>query len=217
VFRFPTGTVQKIGTAAAVKNITSAFILIFFSWPSLAGEPLSSIHRLLAKPKILCGRFDQTKQLVGLKNPLLSNGRFCVVADKGVLWRNLQPFAQTLRVTRDEVIQWQGDRVIMRLDARQEPALRLINSLLFSVLAGDFNQLEKHFELDGSLRDGAWSVKLKARESGVAKVISAIAIEGATYVKNIALDETNGDRTRIVFSALQSGEQAMSGDEAALF
>lgn len=200
-----------------MKNITRALMALLLASPSLAGEPIASIDRLLAKPKVLCGRFDQTKQLVGLKNPLLSNGRFCVVAEKGVLWRSLQPFAQTLRLTRDEVVQWQGDRVILRLEARQEPALRMINGLLFSVLAGDFDQLEKHFQLDGSIRAGAWSVKLKARESGVAKVIRAIALDGAAYVKNITIEETNGDRTRIVFSALQSGEQAMSGDEAALF
>lgn len=172
---------------------------------------------MLAKPKVLCGRFDQTKQLAGLKNPLSSNGRFCVVADKGVLWRSLQPFAQTLRLTRDEIVQWQGERVTLKLNAQQEPTLRLINSILFAALAGDLGQLEKHFDIDGAIRDGAWSVKLKARDTSVAKVIGAIALEGAAYVKNIAIDEPNGDRTRIVFSALQSGEQAMSSDEAALF
>ena len=186
-------------------------------WPLLGAAPVASIHALLAKPKVLCGRFDQTKQLAGLKNPLLSNGRFCVVADKGVLWRSLQPFANTLRLTRDEIIQWQGDRVTLRLDAQQEPTLRLINSILFAVLAGDLGQLEKHFDVDGVVRDGAWSVKLKARDSGVAKVIGAIALEGGTFVKNIAIDEATGDRTRIVFSAIQTGDHAMSSDEAALF
>ena len=95
--------------------------------------------------------------------------------------------------------------------------MRIINSLLFSVLAGDLGQLEKHFDIDGSVSDGAWSVKLKARDAGVAKVIGAIALDGAAYVKNIAIDEANGDRTRIVFSALQTGAQAMTSEEAALF
>lgn len=185
--------------------------------PLFGAAPVASIHALLAKPKILCGRFDQTKLLAGLKNPLRSNGRFCVVADKGVLWRSLQPFAQTLRLTRDEIVQWQGERVTMRLDARQEPALRLVNSILFAALAGDLGQLEKHFDIDGVVRDGAWSVKLKARDTSVAKVIGAIALEGAAYVKNIAIDEANGDRTRIVFSAIQTGDHAMNSDEAALF
>lgn len=200
-----------------MKRKTLAICWCLMVWPLLGAAPVAEIQAILARPKILCGRFDQIKQLAGLKNPLRSNGRFCVVADKGVLWRSLQPFANTLRLTRDEIVQWQGERLAMRLNAKQEPTVRIINSLLFSVLAGDLGQLEKHFDVDGSVSDGAWSVKLKARDAGVAKVIGAIALDGAAYVKNIAIDEANGDRTRIVFSALQTGAQAMTGEEAALF
>jgi len=31
---------------------------------------------MLAQPKVLCGHFDQSKQLAGLKKPMVSNGRF---------------------------------------------------------------------------------------------------------------------------------------------
>ena len=191
--------------------------LILVVWPLLGGAPVPEIQAILAKPKVLCGRFDQTKQLVGLKNPLRSNGRFCIVAGKGVLWRSLQPFANTVRLTRDEIVQWQGERLAMRLSAKQEPTVRLINSLLFSLLAGDLEQLEKLFDIDGRVGDGTWSVKLKARDAGMAKVIPLVAIDGGAYVKNIAIDEANGDRTRIVFSALQTGAQAMTSEERALF
>ena len=200
-----------------MKRKALAICLSLVVWPLLGAAPVAEIQAILAKPKVLCGRFDQTKQLVGLKNPLRSNGRFCVVAGKGVLWRSLQPFANTLRLTRDEIVQWQGERLAMRLNAKQEPTVQLINTLLFSILAGDFGQLEKYFDVEGVAGDGVWSVKLKARDAGVAKVIGAIALDGGAYVKNIAIDEAKGDRTRIVFSAIQTGEQAMTSEEAALF
>jgi len=200
-----------------MKRKALAICLSLMVWPLLGAAPVAEIQAILAKPKVLCGRFDQTKQLAGLKNPLRSSGRFCVVADKGVLWRSLQPFANTLRLTRDEIVQWHGERLAMRLNAKQEPTVQLINALLFSILAGDFGQLEKYFDVEGVARDGAWSVKLKARDAGVAKVIGAIALDGGAYVKNIAIDEAKGDRTRIVFSAIQTGEQAMTSEEAALF
>ena len=200
-----------------MKRKALAICLSLMVWPLLGAAPVAEIQAILAKPKVLCGRFDQTKQLAGLKNPLRSSGRFCVVADKGVLWRSLQPFANTLRLTRDEIVQWHGERLAMRLNAKQEPTVQLINTLLFSILAGDFGQLEKHFDVEGVAGDGAWSVKLKARDAGVAKVIGAIALDGGAYVKNIAIDEAKGDRTRIVFSAIQTGEQAMTSEEAALF
>ena len=192
-------------------------ILLNLGLPRSGAAQVEEIHALLAKPKILCGRFDQTKQLAGLKKPLLSNGRFCVVAGKGVLWRNLQPFPNTVRLTRDEIIQMQGERVTMRLNAKQEPTVRLMNSVLFSLLAGDLGQLEKLFEVEGNVNKGSWSVALKAREPGLAKAIGAISLDGGAYVTNIAIDEASGDRTRIVFSAIQTGDDAMSKDEAALF
>ena len=200
-----------------MKRKALAICLSLMVWPLLGAAPVAEIQAILAKPKVLCGRFDQTKQLAGLKNPLRSSGRFCVVADKGVLWRSLQPFANTLRLTRDEIVQWHGERLALRLNAKQEPTVQLINALLFSILAGDFGQLEKYFDVEGVAGDGAWSVKLKARDAGVAKVIGAIALDGGAYVKNIAIDEAKGDRTRIVFSAIQTGEQAMTSEEAALF
>lgn len=182
-----------------------------------AAAPVAKIQEVLAKPKVLCGLFEQHKQLVGLKRPVISTGRFCVLADKGVLWRTLQPFVSTTKVTRDEIVQMQGSRVTQRLDARQEPTIRTINSVLFALLAGDFGQLEKYFDADGTLQEKNWSVTLKSREAGLAKAISTITIEGGIYVNRIALQEANGDRTQIVFTAIQVGDQAITADETALF
>jgi hypothetical protein len=182
-----------------------------------APAPIEKIQNMLAKPKTLCGRFDQTKQLNGMKKPLLSNGRFCVVNGKGVLWRTLQPFPNTLRLTRDEIVQFQGERVATRLDAKQEPTVRMINSVLFSLLSGDLSQLQSLFVVDGNADANNWRVALKAREPGLQKAIGDIALEGGAYVNNITISEASGDKTNIVFSAIQTGDTALLPEEAALF
>ena len=191
--------------------------LVLAAMPLWAAAPVVEIQSMLAKPKVLCGRFDQRKQLAGLKKPLASNGRFCVVADKGVLWRTLEPFPNTVRLTRDEIVHLQGDRVAMRLDAKQEPAVRMINSVLFALLAGNLGQIEKLFAVDGGIHDNSWRVTLKPHEPALAKAISSIALDGGAFVKNITISEASGDRTSIVFSEIQTGDAAMSVDEAALF
>jgi len=193
------------------------FCLALAAVPLLAAGPLEHIQSMVARPKVLCGRFDQSKQLAGLKKPLTSNGRFCVVADKGVLWRTLHPFPNTLRLTRDEIVHFQGNRVTMRLDAKQEPTVRMINGLLFAVLTGDLKQLETRFELDATIHDNSWSVALKAREPAMAKAIGSIALRGDAHVKNVVINESSGDRTSILFSAIETGDAAMTADEAALF
>lgn len=182
-----------------------------------AAAPIAKIQSMLSRPDILCGRFDQTRQLTGMRKPLASNGRFCVVAGKGVLWRTVQPFPSTLRLTRDEIVHLQGDRVAMRLDAKQEPTVRVINSVLFALLAGDLSQLDSLFIVDGSVDANSWRVALTAREPALAKAIGAITLDGAATVKHITLDDGSGDQTRIVFSAIQTGPGALQADEAALF
>jgi outer membrane lipoprotein-sorting protein len=199
-----------------MKRILAAVWLAALCASAQAAAPIAKIQSMLAKPEQLCGRFDQTKQLAGMKKPLASNGRFCVVAGKGVLWRTLKPFPNTLRLTRDEIVHFQGERVAMRLEAKQEPTVRMINSVLFSLLAGDLAQLETLFEVEGSA-DTAWRVSLKARAPALAKAIGAISLDGGAYVKNIHISEASGDRTDIVFSEIKTGPGAVTPEEAALF
>ena len=205
---------------AALKRLAAALPLALAASmmaPAQAAVPVAKIQAMLAKPAVMCGRFDQSKQLAGMKKPLAANGRFCVVAGKGVLWRTLKPFPNTLRLTRDEIVHFQGERVAMRLDARTEPTVRMINSVLFSLLSGDLGQLDTLFEVDGKVDAASWNVALKARQPALAKAIGSIKLEGGAYVNNIVISEDSGDRTSIVFSAIESGPAALTAEEAALF
>ena len=200
-----------------MKRLFAAVTLAVACASSSAAAPIAAIQAMLAKPAVLCGRFDQTKTLAGMSKPLASHGRFCVMAGKGVMWRTIKPFPNTLRLTRDEIVHFQGERVAMRLDAKQEPTVRMINSVLFSLLSGDLSQLDKLFVVDGTADKDSWKVGLKAREPALAKAIGTISLDGANYVKNIQIDEAAGDRTAIVFSEIQTGESAITAQEAALF
>lgn len=200
-----------------MKHIVMTLALALACSAAQAGAPIAKIQSMLAKPSMMCGRFDQTKQLAGMKKPLAAQGRFCVVAGKGVLWRTLKPFPNTLRLTRDEIVAFQGERVSMRLDAKQEPTVRMINSVLFSLLSGELGSLETLFEVDGVAEAAGWKVALKARQPALAKAIGAISLEGNAYVKTINIAEAGGDHTHIVFSDIKTGEGAVTAVEAALF
>jgi hypothetical protein len=200
------------------RPVTSLLALAILAFVPLSGAAqVEKIPALLAKPKVLCGNFEQTKQLAGLKKPLISSGRFCLVVEKGVLWRTLHPFPNTVRVTREEITQSQGERVTTRLSAKQEPAIGVINSVLFSLLAGDFGQLQKLFDVDGKVIKDSWTVVLKARDPSLARMLGQISLAGGAFVTSIVMDETGGDRTRIVFSAIETGDHAMSKHEAEIF
>jgi len=182
-----------------------------------AAAPIARIQAMLAKPAVLCGRFDQTKTLAGMKNRLASDGRFCVLAGKGVLWRTLHPFPDTLRLTHDEIVRYRDGQVANRLDAKTEPVVRMINSVLFSLLSGDLSQLDALFDVEGTADAHGWHVTLNARKPELAQALGRIELDGDAYVRRIVMQEPDGDRTEIVFSAMQTGAAAMRPDEAALF
>lgn len=199
-----------------MKRILATLILAAVGVTAHAAAPVAQIQSMLAKPEQLCGRFEQTKQLAGMKKPLLSSGRFCVIAGKGVLWRTLKPFPNTLRLKRDEIVHMQGERVAMRLDASQEPTVRMINGVLFSLLGGDLGQLDSLFEVEGSVSGDTWKVALKARNAAVARAVGAISLEGSAYVRSIRMLDAGGDRTEIVFTELKTGAQAVLPEETVL-
>lgn len=200
-----------------IKKLFTGCFFLLISLNAQAAAPLAEIQTIVTKPDILCGRFDQTKQLVGIKKPLTSYGRFCVVTNKGILWRTLQPFPNTVRLTRDEIVQTRDNQVAMRLDAKQEPTVQIINNVLFSLLAGDLSQLNKLFEIDGNIKNKNWQVTLKARAPALANAIGTITLAGSQHVKQVFINEASGDRTHIIFSAIKSGNTAMTTEEGTLF
>lgn len=219
--RRASGKIRAVATRSALAAMLFAAAVagLVVDAHAATTAPIAQIQSVLAKPDSMCGRFDQAKQLVGIKKPLLSSGRFCVVAGKGVLWRTLQPFASTLRLTPDEIVQMQGDRVAMRLDAKQEPVVKMINSVLFSLLAGDLGQLDQVFIIEGSLdsKSRLWKVALQARQPALAKAIGAIDLEGGEYVRKVVMNEAGGDHTEILFSDIRTGASSLTPEETAAF
>jgi len=104
----------------------------------------------------------------------------------------------------------------MRLDASQEPTVRMINGVLFSLLAGDLGQLETLFQVEGSAGDSGWKVALKAKSAALARAIGAISLDGGAYVRTIHMVEESGDKTDIVFEDIKTGPSALLPEEAAL-
>lgn len=182
-----------------------------------AADLVAGVRERLEQPVVLRGEFAQSKSVAGFSRPLASSGDFLVSRERGVLWRTRKPFAGELRMTRNEIVATQDGRVAFRLDAGREPSVRVINNLMFSLLGGDVLALKSHFTLDGRLSGKAWTLSLTPRQPTLAKILRKVELSGDRYVREITLDEHNGDRTQIRFVALSATPAALSADEAARF
>jgi hypothetical protein len=181
-------------------------VLLFAALAAAArAEPnlAQAVRERLQQPEWLRGEFTQTKKVPGFAKPLVSKGDFVAARGRGVLWRTLKPFASELRLTQNEIRATQGGQTAMRLDAAREPAVRLINTLMFALLNGDVSGLAELFELSGSIKGPAWQLALVPKPGALQQVLKKVELEGDGFVRRIQLFEANGDESLILLANLR--------------
>lgn len=192
----------------------------------LAGAPLAhaadaavdAITASVARPNVLRGQFTQEKQVTGFKNPLRSEGRFVVARQHGVIWTTLKPFPSELVVTADRILSRQRDGSSrVELDARQQPALRSVNAVMFALMSGDVQALSSQFNVQATRRAQGWQLHLTPKSALLAKAFQSLTLHGDRYVRQVDIVEANNDRTRIHFSALSDAPERLNADEARRF
>jgi hypothetical protein len=206
----------------AIKNATNLLLLCGFCLgvPAQAADDpvlLRSVQSRLATDTVTRGDFVQARQLAGVKKMLVSNGSFVVEKTRGVLWRTQTPFAQTTRITQGEILQKDGDRVLMALRADQEPAVNAISRVLFSLFAGDVSALAEFFDYRGQLEGGSgWQLSFTPRDAALRTVIASLSLAGDRVARQVTLTSAAGDVTRITFTNVVTAA-ALSADERAQF
>lgn len=181
--------------------------LLIALWPLAAAGAVpdlaKAVRERLQQPDWLRGEFTQTKKVAGFAKPLVSQGEFVLARGRGVLWRTTTPFASELRLTRDEIRATQAGHTSMRLEAAREPAVRVIGTLMFSLLNGDVSDLVELFDLGGVVKGAAWQLSLKPKPGPLQQVLMNIELEGDNLVRRIHLFEANGDDSLIQLAHLR--------------
>lgn len=167
----------------------------------------TALRARLGQPDWLQGEFEQSKQVQGFKKPLLSRGDFVIARGSGVLWRTRTPFASELKLTRNQMEASQGGAPALRMDSQREPALRLVNEMMFALLGGDIAALSQLFVLEGELLgERAWRITLVPKQAAWRQVLQSIDLAGERHVREVRIVEAAGDQTKIRFSALKESE-----------
>lgn len=176
---------------------------------------LGDLARELQSSQTLRGRYVQRKTLRELPRPLVAEGSFLFVRDRGVVWRTQTPFVSELVITGDALIQRQNGAA-QRLGAEQQPAIRLIGQIFFAVFSLDFATLERLFALYGGPQPGgAWALGLKPLQK--AGSLREIEVRGDTQVRRVVLREDSGDITEIDLHEVRAATTAPTADDLAPF
>ncbi|MFZ5442820.1 MAG: LolA family protein [Myxococcota bacterium] len=164
------------------------------------GDLAAQVKAKLTDAPVICGQFEQAKQVKGFKRPLKSSGVFTVKKGEGVQWNTLKPFPAELTVRAGDITSKQGGQEVFKLDAKTEPSVRVITELLFSLLAGDLGALSTHFEAKGEVGEQRWHIELTPKTEGLKKVFAQVKLDGDTAVRAVQLQELSGDSTAITLT-----------------
>lgn len=180
---------------------------------------LAEVQRRIAQVPVLRGEFTQEKRLQGFRNPLKSQGRFLIARERGVLWSTLKPFPSDAVLTRDRILTRQADgRSRVEVDARQQPALRSVNAMMFALMSGDVQALTARFNLQPTLlANGGWRLVLTPKPGAMAQAFQRVTLEGDRYVRSVDIEEPSGDRTQLRFTGMVDLPARLTADEARRF
>lgn len=184
-----------------MKKFLFTFLLILSSKFGFAFSQQDLIA-LLQKPQNIQGDFTQQHFLKSLSKPIVSQGKFVLSANNGLLWQMQQPFAVDLRVKKDGITQWDGHQWMANNKLGQSEQI----NLFLGLLSGDVSALSAQFDLQliGSAQQ--WQLILTPSSLLMKQIFNHIHIKGDELVREIELNEKQGDRKRILLHKIQTDQ-----------
>lgn len=186
-----------------MKRILAIFLMLFSSMAMAFSE--NELMKTLQQPQNVQGDFTQSRFLKSLTKPIVTSGQFSLVKSKGLLWQMKKPFNTSLRVTSAGIEQWNGSAWNSNQKFGQSDQIRLFLGLL----SGDISALSAQFDASLSGSEKQWQLTLTPKTLIMKQIFTQIQLRGDALVKEIELNEKQGDRTLIQFSQLQMN-QALS-------
>lgn len=210
--------------AGMTQVIQRACVLCALAFASLitataTAATFDDVAERIERNPVLRGTFTQEKQVEGFRNPLRSAGHFVLAVEQGVLWETLKPFPSEVALTQTRIASRQPDGSWrIEADATNQPGLAAINATFFALMAGNVAALSTRFEGEATLLpEGRWQLALTPKPGPLAQAFTALHIEGARFVEQVTLNDTQGDQTRIAFDGFNTEPATLTSDEAARF
>lgn len=86
------------------------------------------------------------------------------------------------------------------ITAKENPMVFYFSRIFLSVFHGDTKALQEQFDLDFSVKDEQWTLKLTPRNHPLDSVFESITLEGLDTIERLTLLEVRGDKTEIQFA-----------------
>ncbi|MBR9728321.1 outer membrane lipoprotein carrier protein LolA [Shewanella intestini] len=141
------------------------------------------------------GSYQQQKKMSVLTLPLASQGVYYVEPGNTIVWQQQQPFAQTTLIKDGALSQFINGELQPNTKAAGGQAA---SQMIMALFSGQWQSLSQDFSVNLTGNAAQWQIKLTPKSGPMAKVFSAINLQGQQQVINhISLTEHSGDNTQI--------------------
>jgi hypothetical protein len=176
---------------------------LFISASSLKTVEINSLRQCLAEKVLVQGLFTQKKYLSILKQPVIISGEFQVRSLNELVWKQTDPIMVTYTVEDNQLYRSKDGYKREELSGFSEGPAQLLLSTMIAAMAGEFEQLNKQFNLSLQLQDCDWLIKLNPANDELRKFIDYIELSGNRYLKQMVIWELSGDKTQIELTITQ--------------
>lgn len=188
-------------------------LIVFCQFPVMAQMTLEQLQTQSNQYPVIRADFEQSKQISGLKQPLISSGKVIISQQDGLWWQQNKPFALTLLLTNNQMVQTVANQPKQVITAESNPQLFQFNHLLTAMFKADREILEKNFTLSLDTTNQGWQLTLVPKTTPLDKLFRQIRLTGSQFLESIEMDDQQNDKTVIRFSNHQVKPTQLSQDE----
>ena len=177
----------------ATSWLAGSLVLAAGAWAD--SELLAQLSARSKTVASLDGRFDQQKTIAVLPMPINSSGVFHFAQGEGVIWETRVPVQTQVKLSPGGI----------SFDDQPAPAgsnqaTAIVAKIFMGVIAGELSSLNDYFSIQTLGDANHWQLILTPRSDNLKAYIQNIEVRGEEFTEQLAIDETNGDKTLIKFS-----------------
>jgi hypothetical protein len=134
----------------------------------------------------------------------------------GVIWEIEHPFRAAYVLREDQTVEVSADGRETVRRAQDDAVSARVGRILNALVHGDAKALEQWFGIEARIDGQRWSIVLTPRPGPIASFLKSMQIAGGDFVEATAIEEVNGDSTRIEFRNYRDAAPLSDGERRLL-